>query len=197
MSSKISGVPAASASIVQQSLVQLQELISARAEIVARQDAARAILSELCGDDTRWNLASRVTDGMPDDPAARLDAILNVLTADDPGATYWALTTARLHAIPAPDPTPCVSWCVLGHDDPNEAGDYHHGATVYSGPVSTCLDLDSTDTATVDLQLPGGAGEKLDLDEVDNLIARLTELRPVLAETLAERAALHTAGGAA
>ena len=85
--------------------------------------------------------------------------------------------------------TPCPPWCVIDHTDWHEDGDYHFGEGYTAGPVWMTLDINSADTVSIEINLPGGASEKLDLDEVDALIARLTELRPVLADTITQRRA--------
>lgn len=106
--------------------------------------------------------------------------------------THTTAPERHLHAVPpivSPTATPCPPWCVIDHTDWREDGDYHYSAPTTAGPVDLNLDIDSTDTATIALRTPVGPGENLDLDEVDALIARLTELRPVLADTITQRRA--------
>ena len=102
-----------------------------------------------------------------------------------------ATATPQPDADPRPETasTPCPPWCVIDHTDWREDGDYHFGEGITAGPVWMTLDINSADTVSIEINLPGGASEKLDLDEVDALIARLTELRPVLADTITQRRA--------
>jgi len=86
--------------------------------------------------------------------------------------------------------TPCPPWCSLTHTDDTE-GDrtFHYSEYTYAGPIGMCLDLDSDDRATIELRTGDTEGDSLDLEEVDRLITALAKLRPVLATTIAERAA--------
>lgn len=105
-----------------------------------------------------------------------------------------------LRLVPPVQPsTPCPAWCDVEHDSAALDGDrsYHHSPTVWSGPAGLYVDVRDDGTASLALSL-GSDPELLDLDEVDALIASLTEHRALLAAVSpAAPGSQHTAGGAA
>lgn len=105
------------------------------------------------------------------------------------GATGNLPSSEPVISAATSDPA-CPAWCSLDHDRHAE-GDrsFHYSAYTYAGPVGLCLDLDSDDHATIELRTDDAEGDHLDLTEVDELIAVLTKLRPVLATTTIDRCA--------
>lgn len=76
--------------------------------------------------------------------------------------------------------TPCPTWCTVGtlHAD----GDHYHFARPeYVGNTRLSMEIRDDDTPAV-LMSTEGEGDYLDLTEIDEMIAKLTALRGVLAD---------------
>lgn len=85
-------------------------------------------------------------------------------------------TTTRPTVTPA---TPCPAWCTAGHRDPDDR--FHYGQDVYAGATSVSPQIDEDGERVVIIRTDGGNGDRLYLDEIDEMITRLAELRGVLA----------------
>lgn len=123
---------------------------------------------------------------------ARYDTLADSAQFGPDGDVISAGTPARGHLRLVRDPepehpaTPCPAWCIADHP----AGDTNHYAdATWSGPVSTALDIDEDGLPTLAIEVPGPAAAKLDIDELDGLIADLLLQRAALFATIAERCA--------
>lgn len=74
--------------------------------------------------------------------------------------------------------TPCPPWCTVGHQDPTDT--FHYGRHAYAGATSVNPQIQEDGTPVVIVRTDSGDGDYLDLTELDEMIARLTELRGVL-----------------
>lgn len=95
------------------------------------------------------------------------------------------------HLVSNEPPTPdCPPWCMLTHSE-DTGGDrsFHYSNLVPGVSLDLRLDIDEDDRVTLDVRTFDAEGDNLDLSEVDELINALTGLRPILAATIAERAA--------
>lgn len=80
--------------------------------------------------------------------------------------------------------TPCPAWCTVDHTLSYEDDDYHYSDLIPVGPISLRLDTDSTGTA-LELVTEHADGDRLTLDDLNALQARLSDLRhALLAATL-------------
>lgn len=77
--------------------------------------------------------------------------------------------------------TDCPAWCCVDHTDPNEDRDYHYSDLIPAGPVTLRLDTDTAGVTTLELVTEHAEGDRLDLNSLDALRARLGDLRPALA----------------
>lgn len=88
--------------------------------------------------------------------------------------------TATLTVVTDTDEaTPCPAWCTVDHTLSYEDDDYHYSDLIPVGPVSLRLDTDSTGTA-LEFVTEHADGDRLTLDALDALQARLNDLRPAL-----------------
>ena len=78
-----------------------------------------------------------------------------------------------------PQATTCPAWCTVDHTLSYEDDDYHYSDLIPVGPVSLRLDTDSTGTA-LEFVTEHADGDRLTLDALDALQARLNDLRPAL-----------------
>lgn len=90
-----------------------------------------------------------------------------------------------MNTVPNPTDTaqstacPAYPWCTVDHTLSYEDDDYHYSDLIPVGPVSLRLDTDSTGTA-LELVTEHADGDRLTLDALDALQARLSDLRPAL-----------------
>lgn len=202
MTSKISGIPSAPASpaspdrtsvIFNLGMQAGQQLAAQR----ARLDAALPHVVAIAESEglERSHAAARLAAALPD---AGMPAVLAFPGAKRRGHLAVVPDT---FTTPQPEPerrvTPCPPGCTVDHSDPHEDGDYHSTDTVHTGPLYLYLNVDSDDSVTLDLNADQSQGNRLELDEVDELIAVLTAKRAEMAAEIARRTTLRPTGGAA
>ena len=146
----------------------------------------------------RSHAAARLAAALPAAPDTEQPAVLAFPGAKRRGHLAVVPDT---FTTPQPEPerrvTPCPPGCTVDHSDPHEDGDYHYTDTVHTGPLYLYLNVDSDDSVTLDLNADQAQGNRLELDEVDELIAVLTAKRAEMAAEIARRTTLRPTGGAA
>lgn len=91
-----------------------------------------------------------------------------------------------MNTVPNPTDTPqstaCPThpWCSVDHSLSYEDDDYHYSDLIPVGPVNLRLDQGTVGGTAVEIVTEHADGDRLTLDDLDALMARLADLRPAL-----------------